>query len=389
MVAAPTDALPRGRRLQFLDALRGLAAVYVLVYHLAMLPQPHLELPRWAALVASAGGTGVTLFFIVSAFSLYYTMPLRLKEADPSLNFYVHRFFRIAPLFYFMIAVSMVRDVLVFGVWHSPLEIALSLGFVFNLVPTMQEGFVWAGWTIGVEMLFYAVFPLIYFRVRDTGRSIALCFVLLLAWMVAKLALEYMVMPGAWRQSILQWSTLRHFPLFAVGIVVYHLYVAAEARTVDGPARRGVGDALAWGGLFGFAALLNGWLPSIFGDNYYWQGVVFGCLFMGLALSPWRLVVNATTAWLGKISYSVYLLHTTAIYLMIPVYRWLYATLPSLTLAFLAALALTLAVVLPLSALTYRLVEKPGIVLGKRLMARWAARTARMAAGGAPTHGRP
>src|SRR5205085_5138797 len=58
--AAPA-ALPAKRRLEFLDALRGLAAAYVVAYHLLLLPDPHLVAPRWAEGFALSGGTGVTL----------------------------------------------------------------------------------------------------------------------------------------------------------------------------------------------------------------------------------------------------------------------------------------------------------------------------------------
>lgn len=57
-------------RLTSLDSLRGWAAAYVIVYHTALMPNPALHTPAWAAPVVLAGGTGVTLFFVVSAFSL-------------------------------------------------------------------------------------------------------------------------------------------------------------------------------------------------------------------------------------------------------------------------------------------------------------------------------
>lgn len=363
------------RRLEFLDALRGLAAVYVVIYHMLLLPQPHLTAPRWVEKFAMAGGTGVTLFFIVSAFSLYYTMPLRLKERNPTFSFYLHRFFRIAPLFYFLIVVTLIRDAWTFGVTHSAVDILSSVAFVFNLIPSGQEGFVWAGWTIGVEMIFYAVFPLIYSRIKSSGHGIALFFGSLMLWLVIQLVLDYMVMPEAWKQSILQWSTFKHFPIFAVGILAYHAYTSFYAKNPDPGTCRSVGTGLLWGGVFGFAALLQGWLPNIFGDSYYWQGLVFGCLFMGLALCPWRMAVNAVTRYLGKISYSIYLNHTTAIFFLAPVYRWIYRQSPSLTLSFLASLMLTFVVVLPVSALTYRFIERPGITMGKILAARLRGRS--------------
>jgi peptidoglycan/LPS O-acetylase OafA/YrhL len=379
------QSLPPARaRLEFLDALRGLAAVYVLVYHMLLLPQPNLLAPRWAEKVALNGGTGVTMFFIVSAFSLYYTMPLRLRERSPTFNFYLHRFFRIAPLFYFLIAATLVRDAWAFGVRHSLPEIGASMAFLFNLIPTRQEGFVWVSWTIGVEMLFYAVFPLLYARVKTLGASIALFFAALMLWQVVGLVLDYSVMPEAWKQSILHWNVLRHFPIFAVGIVIYHVFVSLPHAHAPSESATGTGNALVWAGVFGYAALLQGWLPNVFGDSYYWQGLVFACMFMGLALSPWRLVVNRATRFLGKISYSVYLVHTTVIFFLAPVYHWIYRHAPSLTACFLGSLALTLLLVLPLSWLTYRFVEEPGIRLGKRISRRLADRAAQARASVGP-----
>ena len=379
------QSLPPARaRLEFLDALRGLAAVYVLVYHMLLLPQPNLLAPRWAEKVALNGGTGVTMFFIVSAFSLYYTMPLRLRERSPTFNFYLHRFFRIAPLFYFLIAATLVRDAWAFGVRHSLPEIGASMAFLFNLIPTRQEGFVWVSWTIGVEMLFYAVFPLLYARVKTLGASIALFFAALMLWQVVGLLLDYSVMPEAWKQSILHWNVLRHFPIFAVGIVIYHVFVSLPHAHAPSESATGTGNALVWAGVFGYAALLPGWLPNVFGDSYYWQGLVFACMFMGLALSPWRLVVNRATRFLGKISYSVYLVHTTVIFFLAPVYHWIYRHAPSLTACFLGSLALTLLLVLPLSWLTYRFVEEPGIRLGKRISRRLADRAAQARASVGP-----
>jgi peptidoglycan/LPS O-acetylase OafA/YrhL len=368
------QALPADRRrLDFLDCLRGLAAAYVVVYHMVLLPDPHLGVPRWAEKFALSGGMGVTLFFIVSAFSLYYTMPLRLRERSPTASFYLHRFFRIAPLFYFLVLLTLVRDHFVFGVQHGPLEVLQSLTFVFNLVPGGQEGFVWAGWTIGVEMVFYAVFPLIYFRVRNTGNAIAFVFACLLAWIAVQLALEYAVMADATRQSILRWSALRHFPVFATGIVLFHLFERWQLAHPDAERLRPVGNALLLASAFAFTALLQGWLPNVFGDAYYWQAVIFGGLFLGLAMAPWRWVVNGATSFLGKTSYSIYLNHTTIVFFLKPVYAMLYARLP-LNLAFLASVVLTFSIVLPVSYVTYRWVELPGIALGKRVASRMRVR---------------
>jgi peptidoglycan/LPS O-acetylase OafA/YrhL len=370
---------PDKRRLEFLDALRGLAATYVVIYHMLLLPQPNLVAPRWVETFALAGGTGITLFFIVSAFSLYYTMPLRLRESSPLSSFYLHRFFRIAPLFYFVLVLSLIRDSWLFGRIHSVADVALSTAFVFNLVPLKQEGLVWASWTIGVEMLFYLVFPLIYRRVKGRAEAATFVFVCLLGWSALQLMLDYLMIPTEWRTSVLQWSVFRYLPTFAAGILAYHIYMSLDAAKIRDGHFKSVGDALVMGGIFAFMAYLHSWLPTVFGDGYYWQGVIFACIFLGLALSPWTLLVNALTRYLGEISYSIYLVHPTVVFMLSPVYQWVYQRSPSLTVAFLGSLTLTLAIVLPISSLTYRLIEAPGVLLGKRVAATLRARLGRAA----------
>jgi peptidoglycan/LPS O-acetylase OafA/YrhL len=64
-------------RFAYIDALRGLAALYVFFYHLALLPNPDLNVPYWAKRFVLSGGTGVTLFFVVSAFTMCYSIRAR------------------------------------------------------------------------------------------------------------------------------------------------------------------------------------------------------------------------------------------------------------------------------------------------------------------------
>ena len=56
----PAKAVVKLRRLDFLDALRGLAACYVVFYHMIFLTTPNLVLPAWAHMWAINGGAGVT-----------------------------------------------------------------------------------------------------------------------------------------------------------------------------------------------------------------------------------------------------------------------------------------------------------------------------------------
>jgi peptidoglycan/LPS O-acetylase OafA/YrhL len=374
----------RKQRLEFLDALRGLAAAYVVIYHTILIPHPSLVLPRWARTVAMGGYTGVTLFFMVSAFSLYFTMPLRLRDRHPTRAFYLHRFFRIAPLFYVLLIATLIRDVVLFDVTHSTFDIASSVLFVFNLVPGREPGIVWAGWTVGVEVLFYAVFPLVYRRVRSAADAITFGVFAVLGWNAIQAALAYLAVSETLTGSIGQWSVFRHLPIFGAGILTYRIYSSIDPAKIDDGQYADTGNALLASGILCYFALLEGWLPNVFGDLYYWQGIAYAGIFLGLGLSPWRLVVNRATRYLGKISYSLYLNHPTVVLILTPAYRWLYGHTPYATVSLLASVVLTFAVTVPLSILTYRLIEAPGIALGKSLGARWQAKSGGYGLGSRP-----
>ncbi|SKC00696.1 MULTISPECIES: acyltransferase family protein [Luteibacter] len=358
-------------RLDFMDALRGLAASYVVLYHMVLLPMPNLPVPPWLAAFAGNGGSGVTLFFVASTFSLFYTMPSRLKEPTPRISFYLHRLFRIAPLFYAVVLASMLRDYLVFGVSHSGWEVAGMVTFIFNLIPGHQESFVWAGWTIGVEMLFYAAFPAIYARVRTIYGAIAFFLVTLIAWNVLIVFLPMVPLSDVQRASVLQWFVLRHLPIFAIGGICFYALQTHLKSGSRSQSQASLGAMLVLLAMFLYMALLSSWLPNIFGAQYYWQGVVYGLAVCGLCLWPWSLLVNRLTMFLGKISYSLYLIHPTVIYFLTPAYRNIYSHVPRASLALAACLALTLAVASLISYVTYRLVEEPSIKVGRRLYARF------------------
>ena len=327
----------RKQRLEFLDALRGLAAAYVVIYHMILIPHPSLTLPRWARTLASGGYTGVTLFFMVSAFSLYFTMPLRLRESHPTRAFYLHRFFRIAPLFYVLLIATLIRDIALFDVTHSKFDIASSLLFLFNLVPGREQGIVWAGWTVGVEVLFYAVFPLIYRHVRSAADAITFGVVAVLAWNLIQSTLTYLAVTGD--------GDGIHRPMECLSapadicrrhLDVPHLHLDGLGQNRSGPVRRYrkrapcIRDFVLFRFARGLAAERLRRSLLLAGDRVRRHVPRSG-------LSPWKLVVNRATRYLGKISYSLYLNHPTVALLLTPAYRWLYGHTPYATVSLLAS----------------------------------------------------
>jgi peptidoglycan/LPS O-acetylase OafA/YrhL len=358
MDRSDSKAIPR---LGFLDALRAVAALWVVHYHLILIPQPALAYPEWAWL-ASIGGMGVTLFFVASSFSLCHTMPIHSGEDEGLSAFYLRRFFRIAPLFYFMLGFYFLRDIWLFNLVHGPGEVAINALFVFNLIPGEQSGYVWASSTVGVEMLFYVLFPFAYRYFDGFLKSLVLVVLCAAIARFSHLMMTYLPFDAA---PYYAGSIFRHLPVFALGLVAFHagkLLMGFRYRWATGLAFLVAGVAVMW-------ALITG---RLYMDSVWAQGVSFSLILIGLLLAPLRVIVNRITGFLGKISYSLYLVHPTLVYLLIPVYRTIYEQPIGLSYKFIGCSTLTLSLLIPLSFLTYRWLERPGIELGKRFLARTA-----------------
>lgn len=356
---ASRDATPK--RVHFLDALRGLAAVWVVVVHVAMLPSPRLQVAPFLDVFVVNGVMGVELFFVVSAFSLCLSMPVHDREAHPMLGFALRRFFRIAPLFYLMILVMCIHNFS--GVVIDGKSILLNLTFVFNLVPGYQTSLVPAGWTIGVEMLFYLLFPLLYRRLKGVALA---TFALFIAIGVATVFFMTVSLFVDDPFNYYLYSILYRAPIFTFGLVAFYALPLLEKR----PDRKEIGLALlASVPVLFFAITTN--KVALF-DKYYWEGVMFGALVVGLGLAPIAMIVNPVSAWLGRISYSVYLLHTPVIVTLIPTMRSIQALVASQTVAFALSLAMILALVIPAAFLMNYFVEDPINKWGKRLSSRVA-----------------
>src|SRR4051794_2005679 len=163
----------RGGLLPGLHGLRATAAMMVLLYHLHAIP-PVRAVPEMLPWIATHFGLGVHLFFALSAFSLAWANPQAATRPGPYL---VKRFFRIAPLYWLLATL-----ILLVGRWPGTGRVLAEYGFAFNFIPGWHGGLVPAGWTVGVEMPFYLVLPLLL-RIRGIpGMALAAILATALSW---------------------------------------------------------------------------------------------------------------------------------------------------------------------------------------------------------------
>jgi peptidoglycan/LPS O-acetylase OafA/YrhL len=346
-----------------LFGLRAAAALAVVLFHLA----PNVKLPDGLGFIANYFGLGVQLFFVLSGFSLMHSTSGSLLRPGWQNEYFLKRFFRIAPSFYVMLVTFAIYNRLVWGAWPSLREIAANLTFVFNLLPGSHESIVWAGWTVGVEMLFYALFPSVVLLTRSL-RAAAVLFVL--AAIVASAGRTLLLNAGA-KAGYEHTAFVVNVVYFAAGIAAYHAYQAIRRRDPLWRHRFGLGCAAALGvlsvwafGLDGMAKILR-W--NVFGA---FMAVLFALLCLWQVLRPSWVFTNGPMTRLGERSYSVYLVHALVVFRLTPLYGVVYATLGTASPLAAFAVCVTVAVcaVRLIAELLYALVEAPGIRLGARIV---------------------
>jgi peptidoglycan/LPS O-acetylase OafA/YrhL len=335
-----------------LDALRGIAVLGVVLVHSAGLMGTEIPLPAAIRNVAFSGARGVALFFLVSAFTLFLSHDNRKDEQSPTRNFFIRRFFRLAPMFYLanLLPCLLVRTALV-----GPKVILLSLLFINGLSPaTIHSGAI-GGWSVTDEAIFYFSLPFLFFKIKSLKEAVI--------WLLAGTGIAFVYVHLLSRIYPQYWDYFAYYsfpaqsPAFLMGITAYFLW--KEIRIDD---KKAISALLLFAAALFYVALL----PFTF-RNFYPTSLVCFLLLLALSFHPWRVLVNSVTGFLGKISYSIYLLHFfPCYYLHHTVDRFSSSPLVQFLLCFFG----TLLVAVPLSYVTWRWIEEPGRRLGLRLIAK-------------------
>ena len=141
-----------------IDAARGVFAFSVLFYH-ELYFNGIVQIER-IAYYAVYG------FFVISGFALFVAYHDKIGTADQIRTFFVRRFFRIAPLYFSVLALRLLVQR-----WPGEMtyRMVLNLTLTFGLANAGSTALPGGGWSIGIEMVFYTLFPIIMIL---AGRSL-------------------------------------------------------------------------------------------------------------------------------------------------------------------------------------------------------------------------
>ena len=365
-----SSMIPQDRLLPGLLGLRGIAAFAVVLFHLVHLA--NIAVPPAFSFIAADFGNGVHLFFVLSAFSLMHSTEHTLHRPTWAKEYFVRRFFRIAPLFYCILAVMVLWPAL--KAQHLTVSLSallLNLTFTFGFAPWTE--IVKASWAVGVEMMFYAILPVLLLTVRSRKGLLMLVVGSMLFTFSARAELQahYEHTVSVYRYNWSYFSFASNACYFALGM--YAFRIAGEIGDSATAMRRGVP---VFTSVLLLVLLLAGGVTGWHPDLALW-GFAFALLALWQGKWPSRWCANRFFEYLGERSYSLYLLHPIVIILLKSPLQTLYGLLmPTLgAYAFFVCAVALLVPLLLLSEATYRLVEIPAIRYGKKVSARLRQQT--------------
>ena len=181
---------PAPEKLYGLDHLRTLAIALVFFFHYPGVA----DMPQWAWKIIDFGWVGVDLFFVLSGFLIARQLFSELKTTNTiSLkHFFIKRFFRIIPVYLFVVAIYFLIPV--FRERESLPALWRFLTFTQNIgLNPSNNGTFSHAWSLCIEEQFYLVFPLliaalVYFKVTKKGAYLILglflftCLIRLYIW---------------------------------------------------------------------------------------------------------------------------------------------------------------------------------------------------------------
>ncbi|HEX4204673.1 MAG TPA: acyltransferase [Ktedonobacteraceae bacterium] len=409
-----------------LDGVRALACLSVIAFHISLISistklwQPYPSAGFLTSAVAMQGGSGVTLFFVLSGFLLFlpFAKALLFERDWPSIRrFYLRRILRIWPAYY----LTLLLIVLFIAPEWLHADHLSSLGFFLTFfMDSSKSTFQQLNgpfWTLAIEWQYYMLLPLIALALRFIVAHgpikrrwwlLVACLGILMAWGIFSRFLGTYLVQHPNVTLLLPRSVLnvilffvfgmdgKFMEDFAVGMLVSGFFVLAQQQSpkntlywLGEKARRycywlwGTGIVVltfmtVWNGNERFPAIPF-LIPLTEAYNWFSEwglSLGFGLCIMGLLFGTFqlkRLIEWGPLRWIGLISFSMYMWHLPLLNLFT---RFLTPYSPAIPdgIEYLLYWLFVALIVIPIAYILYRLIEQPGVKLGERLWQRWQSK---------------
>lgn len=335
------------KRLLEIDGLRAVAISLVVLFHFTkeFFPQHRLF---------SFGWSGVDLFFVISGFVLYYQVKKRYYKDGKTqyLSYLRNRTLRIIPAYY----VSLIATVLFFGrdkffTSLFPLHLSFLYIFDYDVAISVQPLY----WTLAVEVQFYIF--LILIAHLFTGKNGMKWFLSLIGFNVVYRLIFPVFHSASSNTGLVLGSILPgRISEFCYGMIIAKIFIE-RAELIDRLKRPMFKVSIAFLTAIIISVCWAVWLRM--GDSvldcrlgnalyYPFVGMGYGLLFLLVLIIPSfnKVMSLKPVAFIGTISYSIYLWHVFALKLFSGISSGM------------ARFLITLIATLVISAVSYYLIER-------------------------------
>ena len=384
---APPNQVER-EHLGFLDGIRGVAALWVMLAHCMIWGGwywPFFPDPKNA----------VDIFMFVSGYLMLRQWGAGDgRDHSSSISwriFWLRRYFRIAPVFYFTLVLMFFFDTQLIehaklmraanpARWASDTiydpdyirmdvwNMAARLTFIFGFIPRLVTATFMGDWSLTLEMQFYAAFPFLMLLVRK-GRFMVMAISALLLGCVTGRFFQNMpeFRPGAGVFFPEPSFILLKLPVFVVGIGI------AEAARLSRIKRNAAPGIILLSLLI--ANVISSWVATVAALTYFWSSNDYI-----INADSW---IKRSREWLGgscfrflaDCSYPLYCLHSMIIFFWgawLLGHDYYMAQRPVLRVMILTACVAVTSYAL--AWVVHRLIERPGVAVGKYFSARLSVR---------------
>lgn len=324
------------RQVNIIDSLRSFAAISVCLFHF-ICTITGLEYPAMMSSIASYGQNGVLVFFVISGFIIPWSMYYKNYRPGSMLRFMAKRLIRLEPPY--LASILLILIIAFIKTWfHMGVEsgeditatrIGLHFGYLINFFPEYK----WLNnvyWTLAIEFQYYLLMSFLYLLFVHKSPGLRLLAYLLcfgMAWFVPD-------------------STQSHFPAYAP-LFLFGISVFQYKTNIVGVLECGIV------------------IVACFVYNYAAMSTAAACFGLATALvilffSDIKIPV---LDWLGKMSYSIYLIHPVIGAAVINILSRYVHTTGMKLLILLAGLIVTFVS----SYIMYLLIEKPSKKLSSKI----------------------
>ncbi|WP_250513835.1 acyltransferase [Caballeronia sp. INDeC2] len=359
-----------------LDSLRGIAALTVVFSHYSQItPTRWLQHVPWR--VFAEGHSAVILFFALSGFAL--TLQVTSESKPGFAEFVIKRVCRIyIPYLFAVLAAYAAYCVLyrsnlswtgewVNEAWHAGINRHDLLNHIYFLIPFSNSTLDPVLWSLVYEMRISLLFPMLVVAVfaMPVWFSVALSACLSLAafgyYHHAHRTLMDASLQGEWI------PTIHYISMFVLGALIARYRKAITSKLAAYSAHWLFAALLISLALYGLVGSVNRHLISndvlrSFADDWVILPAVTGILVLAISLERFATILTARPlVFLGKISFSLYLLHCIVLMGVLHFFGETYQRL---------SLLIPAVLILPVSIAGYYAIEKPSIRLGRYLTRR-------------------